>query len=157
MFTSCNQLHPPVNDHIVELLLLLDARRRSRAARVTAVVPYFGARIDAPPPARRSALRLSLMRSPPRGRSTRRRRPHTPALEAQCHIPVEILTAVPALSAELALGLPEGAVVVAPDLGWPSGITTGATIEAAARLLRLRGAAPDIVVAATHGLWSTPP
>ncbi len=31
-------------------------------------------------------------------------------------------------------------------------ITTGATIAAAAGLLRLRGAAPDIVVAATHGL-----
>jgi ribose-phosphate pyrophosphokinase len=28
----------------------------------------------------------------------------------------------------------------------------GSTIEAAARLLRLRGAEPDIVVAATHGL-----
>lgn len=33
---------PPISDHIVELLLLLDACRRSRAARVTAVVPYFG-------------------------------------------------------------------------------------------------------------------
>ena len=33
---------PPVNEHIVELLLLLDACRRSRASRVTAVVPYFG-------------------------------------------------------------------------------------------------------------------
>lgn len=30
---------PPVNEHIVELLLLLDACRRARAARVTAVVP----------------------------------------------------------------------------------------------------------------------
>jgi len=33
---------PPVNDHLVELLLLLDACRRARAARVTAVMPYFG-------------------------------------------------------------------------------------------------------------------
>ena len=32
-------------------------------------------------------------------------------------------------------------------------ITTGATIEAAAGLLRLRDAAPDIVVAATQGLF----
>lgn len=31
-------------------------------------------------------------------------------------------------------------------------ITTGATIEAAVGLLRARGVAPDIVVAATHGL-----
>ncbi|MGH4008326.1 MAG: ribose-phosphate pyrophosphokinase-like domain-containing protein [Pseudonocardiaceae bacterium] len=38
---------PPVNEQVVELLLVLDACRRSGAARVTAVVPYFGyARLD---------------------------------------------------------------------------------------------------------------
>ena len=43
--------------------------------------------------------------------------PHTPALEAQCRVPVETLAPVPTLSGELAAELPEGAVVVAPDLG----------------------------------------
>ena len=33
---------PAVNEHLVELLLLLDACRRGDADRVTAVVPYFG-------------------------------------------------------------------------------------------------------------------
>ncbi|MDD4272489.1 MAG: ribose-phosphate pyrophosphokinase [Desulfobacter postgatei] len=32
----------PVNDNLVELLLLIDAFRRSSAARVTTVIPYFG-------------------------------------------------------------------------------------------------------------------
>ena len=32
----------PVNDHVMELLILLDALRRSSASRVTAVMPYFG-------------------------------------------------------------------------------------------------------------------
>jgi len=107
---------PPVNEHIVELLLLLDACRRARAARVTAVVPYFGyARQDrrtTPGQALGSAVvadagadRLIVVD------------PHTPALEAVCRIPVETLSAVPALSGELAGELPKGAVIVAPDLG----------------------------------------
>jgi ribose-phosphate pyrophosphokinase len=123
--------------------------------------------------------------------------PHTPTLEAQCRIPVEILSAVGTLAVELASYLPHGTAVVAPDLGAAkladqcaavlhgpvvvvrkqresgsavsaldiagdvSGrsavivddmITTGATIEAAVELLRAHRAAPDIVVAATHGL-----
>ncbi|HXZ71236.1 MAG TPA: ribose-phosphate diphosphokinase [Streptosporangiaceae bacterium] len=191
---------PPVNDHLVELLLLLDACRRARAARVTAVVPYFGyarqdrrtaagqalgVRVAADAIAAAGADRLVVVD------------PHTPTLEAQCAIPVETLSAVDTLSGELASDLPHGAAVVAPDLGAvklaeryaavlhgpvvvvrkqrESGsavsaldiagdvggrpaviiddmITTGATIEAAVGLLRAHSAAPDIVVAATHGL-----
>ena len=33
---------PPVNDHLVELLALADACRRSGASRVSAIVPFFG-------------------------------------------------------------------------------------------------------------------
>jgi ribose-phosphate pyrophosphokinase len=192
---------PPVSDHLVELLLLLDACRRAGAGRVTAVVPYFGyarqdrrsrdgraigARVVAAVVGAAGADRLVVID------------PHTAALEAMFAIPVEALTAVPAIADTLLPTVTPDALVVAPDLGAvklaeryasllglpvvivrktrvngttvhteglvgqvdgrsaivvDDMISTGATIEAAVRLLLDNGARPDFVVAATHGLF----
>jgi ribose-phosphate pyrophosphokinase len=111
---------PPVNDNLVELLLLLDACRRAGADRVTAVVPYFGyarqdrragdrrpisARVAAEAIAGAGASRLVVVD------------PHISSLEAMFPVPVEILTAVPVLAAAVRPLTPGRPVVVAPDLG----------------------------------------
>jgi len=39
---TCANATGTVNDHVVELLVMIDAFRRSSAARITAVLPYYG-------------------------------------------------------------------------------------------------------------------
>ncbi len=41
VFLVCST-SPPVNDHLIELLILIDAVKRASAERITVVVPYFG-------------------------------------------------------------------------------------------------------------------
>jgi ribose-phosphate pyrophosphokinase len=114
---------PPVNDHLVELLALADACRRADAARITAIVPYFGyARSD-----RRDGRRTPIMASLVADLMERTGIDHvvtvdvhTPALEGFFHVPVDNLTAVPLIAESLGERLasgPGGAVIVAPDLG----------------------------------------
>jgi len=53
---------PPTNDNLMELLVMTDAMRRSSAARVTAIVPYFGySRQDRRPRAVRGPISAKLV------------------------------------------------------------------------------------------------
>ncbi len=111
---------PPVNDNLVELLLWADACRRAAAARITAIVPYFGyARADRRQgkrgPVTARAMADALQRAGVAQVVTVD--VHSPQLEGFFHVPFENLTAVPLLCDALRDVVTPDTVVVAPDLG----------------------------------------
>ncbi len=110
---------PPVNEHLMELLLLADACRRAGAARITAVMPYVGyARQDRR--TGRSALGGRLMADLLAASGVDgvvAVDMHTPAIEGFFGAPVEHLSAVPLLAERVRSALPRDSVIVAPDLG----------------------------------------
>ena len=112
---------PPVEANLVELLLLSDACRRAGAARLTAVIPYFGyARQDRRASGRESVgarLIADLLEAGGLDRVVTIDL-HSPALEGFFSLPIEHLTAVPLLAEALGhSGVGANGVVVAPDLG----------------------------------------
>jgi ribose-phosphate pyrophosphokinase len=109
---------PPVNDRVMDLVLILDACRRRGAARVTAVVPYFGyARQDRS--GEGGALGARVIASMISANADRVVvvDPHSAALEGMTTVPLTTIRALPVLATALVPFLPEAAVIVAPDLG----------------------------------------
>lgn len=111
---------PPVNEHLVELLALVDACRRASATRITAIVPYFGyARADKRG-GHREPITASMVACVLQAVGVDHLVTvdlHAAQIEGFFHIPVDSLTAVPVLSAALHDGLTTGTVVVSPDAG----------------------------------------
>jgi ribose-phosphate pyrophosphokinase len=110
---------PSVDPHLVELLLLGDAARRAGAARLTAVIPYFGyARQDRRAKGREpvtSRLVADLIQAA--FDSVVALDVHMSSFEGLFRNPTEHLSAVPVLAeAVRAARLPKS-VIVAPDLG----------------------------------------
>lgn len=112
--------HAPVEEHLLALLFMADACRRAGAARVTAVVPYFGyARQDRRTSGRESvAARLvaDLMGAGGLQRVVAVDL-HGSSIESAFGVPLEHLTAVPLLAAAVRPLVEPNSVVVAPDLG----------------------------------------
>jgi ribose-phosphate pyrophosphokinase len=111
---------PPVDLHLMELLMLADACRRAGAARITAVVPYIGyARQDRRASGREpvgARLVADLVGAAHVDRIVAMDT-HTTALEGVYPVPLEHLSAVDTLAAALATELPSNGVVISPDLG----------------------------------------
>src|SRR5438132_3585557 len=109
-----------VNDHLVELLIMIDAFKRSSAARITAVVPYFGYarqdRKDKP----RVPISAKLVANVLSAAGTHRVLTmdlHKPQIQGCFDIPVDHLFAAPVIIDYLArLDYPK-LTLVAPDAG----------------------------------------
>lgn len=113
-------LGPPVSDHLVELLLLLDACRRAGAARLTAVVPYlaYSRKDRRASPGEAVSLRVvaDVLQSSGADRAVLVD-PHVPQVDSIFSIPLEVASAVPLLAKSVASDLVGSVAVVAPDLG----------------------------------------
>ena len=111
---------PPVNDNLMELLIMLDACRRSSANRITAVIPYFGYarqdRKDRPRVPITAKLVSDLLTSSGASRILTMDL-HAAQIQGFFNIPVDHLFAAPVLIDELRdLDLPD-LVMVSPDAG----------------------------------------
>ncbi len=112
---------PPGEKHLLELLLLADAARRAGAARLTAVIPYFGyARQDRRASGREAVgarLVASLLESGGLLQRVIAVDVHTEAIEGFFRIPLEHLSAVPMLLEAVRPYTGANSVIVAPDMG----------------------------------------
>ncbi len=110
----------PVDEHLMELLLMIDALKRASARRITAVIPYFGYarqdRKDKPRSPISSKLVADLLTTAGAHRALIVDL-HTPQLQGFFNIPVDHLFASPVLVDHFRkLALPN-LTVVSPDAG----------------------------------------
>ena len=112
----------PVNDHLMELLIMIDAFRRASAGRITAVVPYYGyARQDRKIKARdpiTAKLVADIITASGADRVLTMDL-HAAQIQGFFDIPVDHLVGVPLLARHYAQRHFDGPdlVVVSPDLG----------------------------------------
>ncbi|MGI5877443.1 MAG: ribose-phosphate diphosphokinase [Christensenellales bacterium] len=112
----------PVNEHLMELLIMIDAFRRASAGRITAVIPYFGyARQDRKTKARdpiTSKLVADLISASGADRVLTMDL-HAAQIQGFFNIPVDHLLGMPILAAHYQARhfTGEDLVVVSPDLG----------------------------------------
>lgn len=112
----------PVNDNLMELLIMMDAFKRASAGRITAVIPYYGyARQDRKAKARdpiTAKLVADLLYAAGADRVLTMDL-HAPQIQGYFNIPVDHLLGMPILAKyyESQGFLGDDVIVVSPDLG----------------------------------------
>ena len=111
----------PASKHLMELLVMIDALKRSSAERVTAVIPYFGyARQDRRPRTARVAITAKLVADMIGVAGADRvvtMDLHADQIQGFFDVPVDNIYASPVLNSELWRQEPEDLLVVSPDVG----------------------------------------
>lgn len=112
---------PPTNEHVMELLVMVDACRRASAARITAVMPYFGyARQDRRPRATRVPITAKLVANMIASAGVDRVLTvdlHADQIQGFFDIPVDNVYASPVLLGDVWKRKYDHLMVVSPDVG----------------------------------------
>ena len=111
----------PTNDNLMELLVMVDALKRSSAARVTAAIPYFGyARQDRRPRSARVAISAKVVANALASVGVARVLTmdlHADQIQGFFDIPVDNIYAAPVLLGDVWKQRYEDLIVVSPDVG----------------------------------------
>jgi ribose-phosphate pyrophosphokinase len=110
----------PVNNSIMEQLIMIDAAKRASAKHITAVIPYYGySRQDRKAREREpiSAKLLADMLEKAGADRVMTMDLHSPQIQGYFDCPVDLLTAMPVLIDHFRDNIPEDTVIVAPDSG----------------------------------------
>jgi ribose-phosphate pyrophosphokinase len=111
----------PANDNLMELLIMIDAARRSSARRITAVLPYFGyARQDRKPGPRSpiSAKLVATLITEAGADRVLTMDLHAGQIQGFFDIPTDNLFAMPTLARDIKERYEKGSLmVVSPDVG----------------------------------------
>ena len=111
----------PANDHLMELLIMIDAVRRSSARRITAVIPYFGyARQDRKPGPRTpiSAKLVANLLTEAGANRVLTLDLHAGQIQGFFDIPTDNLYAVPVIARDVKSNYSlKNVMVVSPDVG----------------------------------------
>jgi ribose-phosphate pyrophosphokinase len=110
----------PVNEHLMELLIMIDALKRASAGRITAIIPYYGYARQEKKTAPREPITARMVADILTTVGADRvvtMDLHSPAIQGFFNIPVDHMTALPMLAQYIKEKKIENGVIIAPDAG----------------------------------------